>query len=80
MSESMPDDIKAAVEQIASDLEDIHFNSRHTSWLDSAKEIVAAAILAERERDAKIALEACDEHGFWDDGVEIAAAIRTLRN
>lgn len=37
---------------------------------------VFRAISEERERCAKIAERACDQHGFWDDGVEIASAIR----
>lgn len=47
MSE-IPEDIREAADQIASDLDDIHFNSRSGNWLGDAHRIVAAALLTER--------------------------------
>ena len=74
-------ELRETVDAIAARLDDIHFASRHGSWIDSAKEIVSSALLAERNRTiAECAKLADCPHG-QDHGCErqeIAAAIRAL--
>jgi hypothetical protein len=44
----IPDALRERIEQFAADLDDIHFNSRHGSWIESAKELATAFALAVR--------------------------------
>jgi hypothetical protein len=75
---NIPEDLVEKANQIAADLDDIHFNSRSSNWLGDAYQIVAAALLAERERCAKIAenCHECEAGENCDECRAIAAAIR----